>query len=73
MYALTQQEDRLISSESASISGGTNDGLPGCYLIVHNVSKRQNIGTLIRSAAAFGVTEVPGRSVRLKLKRGSSP
>ncbi|CAL8465197.1 g4732 [Coccomyxa elongata] len=30
----------------------------GSYLIVHNVSKRHNIGTLVRSAAAFGVTEV---------------
>ena len=29
-----------------------------CGLICHNVSKRHNIGTLVRSAAAFGVTEV---------------
>ena len=46
-----------MSAQSAS-SSGTHDG-PGCYLIVHNVSKRHNIGTLVRSAAAFGVTEVP--------------
>ena len=29
-----------------------------CGLICHNVSKRHNIGTLVRSAAALGVTEV---------------
>ena len=29
-----------------------------CGLICHNVSKRHNIGTLVRSATAFGVTEV---------------
>lgn len=31
---------------------------PACFLIVHNVSKRRNIGTLIRSAVAFGVREL---------------
>lgn len=31
---------------------------PPCYLIVHNVSKRQNIGTLSRCATAFGVREM---------------
>ena len=30
---------------------------PACYLIVHNVSKRHNIGNLLRNAAAFGVAE----------------
>ncbi len=43
-------------TENASTSGAT-ETLPGCFLIVHNVSKRHNIGTLVRSAAAFGVTE----------------
>eukprot|EP00916_Digyalum_oweni_P024890 GHVL01041108.1.p1 GENE.GHVL01041108.1~~GHVL01041108.1.p1 ORF type:complete len:156 (+),score=24.07 GHVL01041108.1:131-598(+) len=28
------------------------------FLIVNNVSKRQNWGTLIRSATAFGITEI---------------
>lgn len=31
---------------------------PACFLIVYNVSKKHNIGTLARSAAAFGVKEV---------------
>jgi len=37
------------------------DGKPpqaDCYVILHNVSKRHNIGTLARSCTAFGVTEV---------------
>lgn len=33
---------------------------PASFVIVHNVSKRHNIGTLARSAAAFGVKEVSG-------------
>jgi len=32
--------------------------LPASYLIVHNVAKKQNIGTLARSATALGVREV---------------
>ena len=31
---------------------------PKCYLIVHNVSKKHNIGTLVRSAVAFNVHQV---------------
>jgi tRNA G18 (ribose-2'-O)-methylase SpoU len=29
-----------------------------CYVVVHNIAKRHNIGTLARSATAFGVSEV---------------
>jgi tRNA G18 (ribose-2'-O)-methylase SpoU len=32
--------------------------LPKSYLLVHNVSKKHNIGTLSRSCTAFGVTQV---------------
>ena len=45
-------------STATGCSSTAQEGLPACYLIVHNVSKRHNIGTLIRSAVAFGVTEV---------------
>ena len=31
---------------------------PKCFLIIHNISKRHNVGTLARSATAFGVTQV---------------
>ncbi len=31
---------------------------PACWLITYNVSKRHNVGTLLRSATAFGVKEV---------------
>ncbi|KAI4345522.1 hypothetical protein L6164_012637 [Bauhinia variegata] len=27
------------------------------YVLVHNIAKRHNVGTLARSAAAFGVSE----------------
>jgi tRNA G18 (ribose-2'-O)-methylase SpoU len=43
------------SNETASCNANNS---PGSYLIVFNVSKRHNIGTLVRSATAFGVTEV---------------
>ncbi len=32
---------------------GAEAASPKCYLIVHNVSKKHNIGTLVRSAVAF--------------------
>ena len=34
------------------------DEHPAVYLILHGVSKRHNIGNIVRSAAAFRVTEV---------------
>jgi len=46
--------NRLTSGGRAEASSAA----PGCYLIVHNVSKRHNVGMIIRSATAFGVTEV---------------
>ncbi len=35
---------------------------PACYVIVYNVAKRHNIGTLVRSCTAFGVKEVSDHS-----------
>lgn len=51
----SERSEISIAEPSTSSAAAT---LPGCYMIVHNVSKRHNIGTLVRSAAAFGVTEV---------------
>ncbi len=49
-------DSHVLDIVRASTSG--SDVCPhGGYLILHNVSKRHNIGTLVRSAAAFGVTE----------------
>ena len=31
---------------------------PDCYLLIHNVAKRHNVGNIVRSACAFGVKEV---------------
>ena len=33
-------------------------GRPECFVIVYNISKKHNIGTLLRSCTAFGVKEV---------------
>lgn len=40
---------------------------PECRLLIHHVAKRDNVGTLLRSAAAFGVREIVTGS-RGKLK-----
>jgi len=45
-------------SEDASACGQAPVHEPKCFIIVHNISKRHNIGTLARSASAFGVAEV---------------
>ena len=31
---------------------------PKCFLIVHSVAKKHNVGNLLRSCTAFGVAEV---------------
>lgn len=38
--------------------------VPECRLLLHHVAKRENVGTLLRSAAAFGVREVVTGSQR---------
>ncbi|CAM6101210.1 unnamed protein product [Calypogeia fissa] len=43
--------------ESESMSASSS-GRPESYVLVHNVTKRHNLGTLARSATAFGVTEL---------------
>ena len=46
--------------QNDSHNGASSTGRPfqpACYLVVHNVSKRHNIGNLLRNAAAFGVAE----------------
>ncbi len=40
------------------MSGQTSTSAPECYVIVYNVSKKHNIGTLLRSCTAFAVKEV---------------
>ena len=49
----------------------STSGQAECYLIVYNVAKKHNIGTLARSATAFNVTKVRLRWKRYVL-RGSS-
>ena len=39
-------------------SSPLTEGRPACYLVVHNVSKKHNVGSLARAATAFGVSEV---------------
>lgn len=35
-----------------------SDAHPSCYLILFNIAKRENLGFLVRTANAFGVTEI---------------
>jgi tRNA G18 (ribose-2'-O)-methylase SpoU len=46
--------------ESTALDLEKTEGGEGAklYLLFHNISKKQNIGTMLRSAAAFGVHEV---------------
>ena len=48
------QEETVLPADMPEASSS----LPKCFLIIHSVSKRQNIGNLLRSATAFGVSEV---------------
>lgn len=46
------------SSAPGAVAPAGAEGLPKSFLLLHNVGKRQNWGTLLRSAGAFGVSEV---------------
>nr|CAD1829687.1 unnamed protein product [Ananas comosus var. bracteatus] len=45
-------------SSSSPAMGAAAEGAVESVVVVHNVAKRHNVGTLARSAAAFGVSEV---------------
>eukprot|EP00933_Yihiella_yeosuensis_P001144 TRINITY_DN10186_c0_g2_i2.p1 TRINITY_DN10186_c0_g2~~TRINITY_DN10186_c0_g2_i2.p1 ORF type:complete len:232 (-),score=44.61 TRINITY_DN10186_c0_g2_i2:64-759(-) len=54
-------EDTSASSSTPTPAAGStenSDKRPDSYLVLFNVGKKQNFGTLLRSACAFGVTEV---------------
>jgi tRNA G18 (ribose-2'-O)-methylase SpoU len=36
----------------------SSSGCPDCYVIVYNIAKHSNVGTLLRSCTAFGVKAV---------------
>lgn len=49
------------AADAAHVAGAgavSASDAPESYLIVHNVSKKHNVGNMIRSASAFGVTAV---------------
>ena len=46
---------RLAVSQATSLPA---DGKPPCFVIMHSVSKKHNVGTIARCATAFGVQEV---------------
>ena len=37
---------------------GAGDASPASYIILHNVSKKHNVGTIARCATAFNVSQV---------------
>lgn len=43
--------------DSMNFLTGSNSGKPECRIIVHNIGKKNNIGNIVRSAVAFGVTQ----------------
>ena len=56
-------------------TAAVNSDKPASYLLLHNVGKKQNWGTLLRSAAAFGITDVlvvGGHKVSLHGNQGTS-
>jgi tRNA G18 (ribose-2'-O)-methylase SpoU len=53
--AAAQPPDAAAASTRASAAA--NDG-PKCFVIVYNIAKKHNIGTLLRSCTAFGVAAV---------------
>ena len=52
MVETEEQEQKPTEVESAQ------PGLPRAYMIMFNIAKKNNFGTIIRSAAAFGLEEV---------------
>lgn len=47
--------------QQPSQQGPGADGPPACFIIMHSVSKKHNVGTIARCATAFGVREVRRR------------
>jgi len=64
MAEAASSSDHLIS-EDGGVATNTDEGAgsrhpksPQSFLVIFNVGKRQNWGTLMRSACAFGVSEI---------------
>ena len=57
-------------AQTGSSSQSGEDARPSCYFIVHNVSKKHNVGTLARCATAFGVKKVGRCKLNPKLNPG---
>jgi hypothetical protein len=45
-------------ADASDNAGSPSSSCPQCFVIVYNVSKKHNIGTLLRSCTAFGVAQV---------------
>ena len=55
--AFGQQAGQSLDRTEDRTNGATAFS-PKCFLIIHSVAKRHNIGNLLRSATAFGVFQV---------------
>ncbi|KAG2488382.1 hypothetical protein HYH03_013069 [Edaphochlamys debaryana] len=53
-----EEEACALRTTSAADASSTAASRPACYIITHSVAKKHNIGTIVRSATAFGVKEV---------------
>lgn len=47
-----------VPRNGAAFPAGDAAAHPECYVVVHNVAKRHNLGTLARSCTAFGVRQL---------------
>ncbi|CAE7200987.1 ysgA [Symbiodinium natans] len=52
------ESSEALVPEAAAPSKPKEPKRPESFLLIYNVSKKQNFGTLLRSACAFGVSEV---------------
>ncbi|CAI2379014.1 unnamed protein product [Moneuplotes crassus] len=50
--------ENQLEEETKDIPKEQNPGCPKSYLLHFNISKQKNFGRLVRSAAAFGVSEI---------------
>lgn len=54
--------DGALPRNADGAAAASPSGRPECYVILYTVSKKHNVGTLLRSCTAFGVTQVRVRA-----------
>ncbi|KIZ04106.1 hypothetical protein MNEG_3846 [Monoraphidium neglectum] len=60
--AYTERQQQPGDEGTNTVSTSNIGSSPKCFVIVYNVAKKHNIGTLLRSCTAFGVAQGQGLS-----------